>query len=126
MAALDTSFLVDVDRRVPAAVGLLESMVASGEALIVPAAAALELARGAVDPALAWARLADACTVVGYTDGMAEEHAALARSLERRGRFPGMADFLIATTALSFDERLVAADARAFADFPGLRLRRYR
>lgn len=126
MAVLDTSFLIDLDRRHSGAVDVLRDLVEREANLLVPFIVGLQFAAGHKDSALAWARLRDDYTVVEFTPEMAEEATPLARALGRRGVFPGWSDFLIAATALHYGEPLATADGRAFPSVPGLRLVRYR
>jgi predicted nucleic acid-binding protein len=74
----------------------------------------LEVAVGSRDPALAWATLRDAYTVVSFTDELAEATTGIASALRREG------------TAVAYQEVLVSEDRKAFREFPGLRLRTYR
>jgi predicted nucleic acid-binding protein len=121
VAVLDANFLIDLDRGTQGAGRVLQRMQAEGSPLFVPASAALEFSVGARDPALAWARVRDAFTVVSFTDDLAEEATPYAARLRSKGRWPGWPDFLVAATAWTYDEPLVSSDARAFETLPGIR-----
>jgi len=122
---LDSTFLIDLDRNVPAATNLLGNLLQWGRPLRIPSVVLMEVAAGAKDPAKAAADLRGAFLVHPFDEALAEEGARQASHLLRRGRFPGWTDIVIAVTALQLGEELVTRDERHFRTFKGLELVTY-
>jgi tRNA(fMet)-specific endonuclease VapC len=67
--------------------------------------------------------LLETVTVEDYTLSTARAHAHLLAFARSSGRPRGAYDLMIAATAVATDRVLVTADARGFADLPGVEVR---
>jgi tRNA(fMet)-specific endonuclease VapC len=63
--------------------------------------------------------------LIPYDGSVAEAHALLLTEVRRQGRPRGAHDLIIAATAVATGRTVVTADARAFADLPGVEVRGY-
>lgn len=120
MAVLDTSFLIDLERRPKRTHPALEALVDSAEPLIVPMAAAVELAQGSLDPEMAFAALDERFELRSFDREIALAGARLGASAHRAGKHPGAADLQIAATALVARTYVVTSNARDFRDKLGV------
>ena len=123
---LDTTFLIDAER----AAGL-EEAIDDEDDVAIAAVTVAELRVGAL---LAEGRhrtmrsefvddVAATIPVLDYTLDVADAHAELLVAVRRQGKPRGAHDLIIAATAKASDRVVVSADARAFADLPGVKLR---
>lgn len=126
MAILDTTFLIDLQRRLPTVHHRLQEFESFASPLRVPAAAWLEyLAQFPPTRRLKVARLLEETAVFEpFTREIADEAARLQHELVREGRPLAWHDLQIAATALHFGEDLVSND-RAFQGVPGLAVTEY-
>lgn len=127
---LDTTFLIDAERTgtvVDAAIDAADDV----------AIAAITLAELRVGALLAHGRrqqsrtafvdeITEAIPLLGYDAVVAEAHAGLLVEVRVQGRPRGAHDMIIAATAKVAERTVVTADARAFADLPGVEVRLHR
>jgi predicted nucleic acid-binding protein len=125
LVVLDSTFLVDLSRSVPAATELLRDLVARGRPLRVPTAVLMEVAAGTPDPDAAARAIAESFLVQSFDEEIAGVAAKLGHDAFRAGRFPGWIDVIIAATAVRHGEELVSRDVRHFRRFPKLTLVTY-
>lgn len=119
---LDTSYLIDLERR--------SATLPESEEAAIAAITVSELLHGVIraDAAHRAARQALVETilasvqVVPFDDRIARVHADLWAGLERAGRPLGAHDLQVAATALSLGWPLATLDHRAFGRVPGLAL----
>lgn len=119
MLLFDTDVLVDYLRGQPQAIALLESSAA--ETLAVSAITVAELHAGARDDEKA--ALADflrVFTLVTVDENMARRGGELRRQY-RASHGTGLADALIAASALGLGARLLTLNVRHYPMFPGLK-----
>lgn len=114
MPVLDTSFLVDLEKRRPAALEAYEAMLAEGDPLLVPAEVALEFATGLQDEVAALHHIEGAFVLVPFGRVQILEAAKLARATLRAGRFPGWADVQVASLAVLESTYVVSSNKRHF------------
>jgi predicted nucleic acid-binding protein len=128
MVSLDSSFLIDLLRRLPAAVSRLEDLEAKPEPRCITPPAATEVMVGAhgiggkalrsaeeMIQSLQWLELDwDSCQLAGRIEA----------ELIAKGEPMGAADLFIAATSLRHGHRLLTRD-RGFARVPGLQLETY-
>lgn len=114
MVVLDSTFLVDLSRSVPAATGLLRDLVARARPLRVPTAVLMEVAAGTPDPEEAARAIAESFLVQSFDEETAGVAAQLGHDALRVGRFPGWIDVIIAATAVRHGEELVSRNVRHF------------
>lgn len=121
MATLDTSFLVAIERRSPAALKVLREIEASAAPSRVPAAVWTEYLSGMTPAKRARAvrTLEGSVTFEPFDRTLADEAARLQHELRRAGATLGWHDLQIATTALHYGEPVVSND-EAFDGVPGL------
>jgi predicted nucleic acid-binding protein len=118
---LDTTIAVDHLRGEPAAVGLLATVIDTGEVLAASELIRFELLAGIRDKelgafeefcsALRWAQVTEDVTRVG---------GRLARRYRRSHSGIGPVDYLIAATAIVIDADLLTTNVRHFPMFAGL------
>jgi len=125
----DTTFLIDSER----AGAELDQLIDDDDQVAVAAVTIAELRVGAL---LADKRRKSARTayvndivaiipIVNYDLETAEAHARLLVAVRQQGRPRGAHDLIIAATALASDRTVITADATAFADLPGVIVRRH-
>lgn len=114
MPVLDTSFLIDLERRREHALAALERMLRDGEPLLVPAQVAVEYLAGLEDPLAGLYGLEASFAVVPFGRAQLLEAARLARGAMRRGAFPGWGDAQVAALAALERTYVVGADAAHF------------
>ena len=121
MTVLDTSFLVDLERRVPGAVRTWQALMAGGARLRVPAAAWVEFLH-ILPPAArtkAEEELERHASFEPFSRELANLAVRLQHDLASQGRRAGWHDLQIACTAIHLGEDLVSSDA-GFDAFAGL------
>jgi predicted nucleic acid-binding protein len=111
---LDTTALVDADRRGAAVAKVVESRHEAGDDAVVPIQAAIEYCAGRDDPAAGLRALRASFAIVPCDEEIGLEAARLARAALEAGRFPGWADVQIAATAKRLGMAVVTRDARHF------------
>jgi tRNA(fMet)-specific endonuclease VapC len=125
---LDTTVLIDAERHGET----LESLIADDDDVAIAAVTVAELLVG-VELADARRRparksyVADVVATISvesYDVDVARVHARLLAHTRQSGRPRGAHDLIIAATALERNRTVVSADAGAFADLPGLVVRR--
>ena len=125
----DTTFLIDSER----AVAELDQLIDDDDEVAVAAVTVAELRVGAL---LADKRRKPARTtyvndivavipIVDYDLETAEAHARLLIAVRQQGRPRGAHDLIIAATALASGRTVITADATAFANLPGVIVRRH-
>lgn len=133
MKVLDTTFLIDVLRNVPAAIDRLRRLEAEGS-LATTEIVAYELYHGIQHlgrrrretEAARIEELLAQTDVFGFDRRSAIRAAELSGELRRRGHGIGIVDLLIAAAALSLGaEAIVTRDASSFARVDGLRVETY-
>ena len=117
LAVLDTSFLIDVERRRRPAVAVLERLVASGEPLLVPAQVATEYLVGIEDEIAGLHQIESAFVLVPFGRTQLLEATRLARGAFARGSFAGWADAQVAALAALEQTFVVSADKSHFQAF---------
>lgn len=128
---LDSSFLIDVLRGLPAATKLMRELEAGSEPLRIPTVVAYELwesaerSRWAAEELVMVEEAVAAHSVLPLTLGHAKQAGRISARLMDRGDPIEDADLLIAGTALDEGETLVTRNKRDFERVPGLRLRTY-
>ncbi|MHB8604277.1 MAG: type II toxin-antitoxin system VapC family toxin [Thermoplasmatota archaeon] len=121
---LDASFIIDVHEGHPGARAVLKELKTEGALVFIPAIAGVEFLRGARDLEADFAGLEGAGAILDFTDRDVVASARLAQELARAGRFPGIADALIAGLARSRgDLTIVTANPK---HFPLSKTRSYR
>ncbi|HWG91500.1 MAG TPA: PIN domain-containing protein [Candidatus Thermoplasmatota archaeon] len=131
MALLDSTFLIDLMRGRDRAVNLLEQLDKNGEPLVVSTVTLMELQRGVAALGLApeeQRRIVDVVQsrVVQPLDAPAALRAGeIDAALWARGEPIDPEEAMIAGTALTLDQELVARSGRGYGRVPGLRLRTY-
>jgi predicted nucleic acid-binding protein len=126
MAILDTTFLIDVLRNKESALALRRKL--TGDALIVPTPAIMELWAGALNSKLGAAgkrqveELLATMTVANFEIQSAKRAAELKIAL--RNEPIDTEDFMIAGIALSRGDQVVTRDEH-YARIPGLRVLKY-
>jgi tRNA(fMet)-specific endonuclease VapC len=130
---LDTAFLVDVLRDVPAAIEKVQALEAEGP-LLTTEVVAYELYHGIQhlgrkrrdDEAARIDKVLARMDVLPFDRPSAIRAAELSGELRRRGQSVGIVDLLIASTALAHGgEALVTRDADDFRRVPGVRVETY-
>ncbi len=125
----DTTFLIDSER----AVAELDQLIDDDDEVAVAAVTVADLRVGAL---LADKRRQPARTayvndivaiipIVDYDLETAEAHARLLVAIRQQGRPRGAHDLIIAATALASGRTVITADATAFANLPGVIVRRH-
>ncbi|MGQ0535361.1 MAG: type II toxin-antitoxin system VapC family toxin [Methanobacteriota archaeon] len=114
MPVVDATFLVDLERGLPAATAVLERLASGPDRLVVPAQAAAEFATGQEDAVAALADLESMFEIVPFGRPELCECARLAREALGRGSSPGWADLQVAATAVLESMPVLTADAPAF------------
>lgn len=126
----DTTFLIDAERSGDA----LDALIGDADDVAIAAVTLAEIRVGAL---LATGRrratraafvddIAATLPIISYDASVAEDHALLLAQVRRHGRPRGAHDLIIAATAKASRRTLIAADARAFADLPGVEVRSHR
>jgi tRNA(fMet)-specific endonuclease VapC len=124
---LDTTFLVDADRREKQ----LDAAVADDDDGVIAAVTVAELLVG-VELSTARSRsrrrefleaVIATVPVVSYDLAVAEAHAQLLVTVRRQGRPRGAHDLIIAATARATRRAVVTADTGAFSDLPEVAVR---
>jgi len=133
LKCLDTAFLVDILRNIPAAIEKLRELEAEGP-LFTTEVVAYELYHG-IQHLGRKRRDAEAARieevlaqpdVLPFDRPSAIRAAELSGELRRRGQTVGLVDLLIASTALAHgSEALVTRDAADFRRVPGIRVETY-
>ena len=128
MVSLDTTFLIDLRKGVPAAIAKAAALEASGEPKCVTSPVATELLVGAYrigGAQLARTRDLLSSLILLETDMQAcEEAGRLGAELLARGETLSTPDLLIAATSMRHGQRLLTRD-RTFAHVPGLHVETY-
>lgn len=131
MACLDTTVFLDLrgrsgKRRQARAEAVIQQLVLQGDALTTTRINCAELYVGvalADNPAREGQLVDDSLAnieILELDEAGAQDFARIRADLQRRGRLVGDLDTLIAAIAVSNHEPLVTANARHFADMPGL------
>jgi predicted nucleic acid-binding protein len=114
---LDSSFLSDVRRGHPGAVGLLERLARDREGALVPSVVVAEYLAGSREPESDLATLDRAAILDEFRVSDARAAAEIARRLFLRGRFPGWIDTFVAGFAKARgDLRIVTRNVRHFPE----------
>lgn len=125
---VDSDWLIDAVRGIPAAVDLLARLHDEGLAVsIVSYGEVFEGAVGAPDPEAEFARFRrflGGLALLELDDAVMERFAYLRAELRRRGQLIPDLDLLIAATALHHDLTLLTRNARHFDRIAGLNLHR--
>ncbi len=116
MPVLDTTFLIDARRNPGALRSVSARAEAEGEALLIPAQAAIEFAAGTPDPYASLRRITESFVFRPVDEDIARMTAVLARSAMARGSFPGWPDTIIAATAVHEGMYVVTRNVRHFRD----------
>lgn len=123
---VDTDWLIDAIRGIPAAVDLLAGLRDDGLAVsIVSYGEVFEGAVGAPNPEAELARFRrflDGLALLELDDAIMERFAFLRGGLRRRGQLIPDLDLLIAATAMHHDLTLLTRNARHFVRINGLNL----
>ena len=114
MAVLDSSFLIDLERRTPEAMEALDRLVTEEESLLVAPQAAIEYLSGIEDRATALRVLEESFVMVALERDHVLEAARLARDAFGAGSFPGWADAQIVAAAVLEATFVVTADPKRF------------
>lgn len=114
MPVLDTSLLIDLERRLPVAQDALRRLVAQGGPLWVPAQAAIEFLHGQEDQVRALHRLEESFRLVALDGATILETAYLTRAAQKRGAVPQWPDAQIAAVASLEQTYVVTANPRHF------------
>jgi tRNA(fMet)-specific endonuclease VapC len=127
---LDTTFLIDAERGGNEIDEVIEDDddVAIAAISVAEMKIGVELAKGKTR-ANRQGFLDDVLTavpVVDYDLDVADAHAQLLVAVRRQGRPRGAHGLVIAATALASSREVVSADASAFANLPGITVRRHR
>lgn len=130
LVLLDTTFLVDAERD-----GLeLEAAIDDKDDVAVAAISVAEMLVG-VELASSNHRprreafvseVISTVPIVPYDLSVVSEHASLLAAVRLVGRPRGAHDLIIAATARATNRMVVTADPEAFADLPGVDVRRHR
>lgn len=118
MPVLDTNLLIRASQGEPVAADVIRSLAARGEALLVPAMAAIEFLAGEenVTPTYHW--LKEGFVVVHTTDDQVRRAAELYAAAHRQGRGrPGWGDSMIAAVASLEGTYVVTTNKRHFTQF---------
>ncbi|MBW3583793.1 MAG: PIN domain-containing protein [Euryarchaeota archaeon] len=121
MAVLDTTFLIDLERRWPSAIKTLDDLESYAPPLRVPAAVWVEYL-SAMEPTKrdrAQRHLEEITTFEPLSKEMAQEASRLQFEMGRVGRPLAWGDLQVAATALHVGEGLVSND-QVFRGVPGL------
>jgi tRNA(fMet)-specific endonuclease VapC len=124
---LDTTVLIDAERHGDA----IETLIADDDDVAIAAITVAELLVGVerADRKRRPAReryVADVINTIPietYDTDVARSHARLLAHVRGTGQARGAHDLIIAATALARRRAIVSADARAFADLPGVAVR---
>jgi len=129
---LDTTFLVDLERKDAAALARLAEMASSGERLATTVITAAELYRGAYAHPQAERKLRevedvlDRLIVIEMDLPAAKVYGRLHEELRRTGVTLPDRDVLIAATGLAYGESaILTRDAKDFGRVPGIRVVTY-
>lgn len=114
MPVLDTSFLIDLERKREAARAAFERLLADGAPLLVPAQVAAEYLAGLEDGLAGLHHLEASFAVVPFGRMQLLEAARLARAASDRQAFPGWADAQVAALAALEQTYVVSADRAHF------------
>lgn len=114
MPVLDTSFLIDVERKRKPALAVYEILATRAEPLLVPAQVATEYLVGLDDEVAGLHQLEISFAVVPFGRIQLLEAAKLARAAHRRGAFPGWAYAQVAALAILENTYVVSADSSHF------------
>lgn len=125
MIAVDTSFLVALDERHPAALDLERKLQEKGMDYLIPSPAWVEYLTGfSPKTTQAKARFLDKVAIFAPFDrSTAKEAVRLQRTLINKGKPLAWSDLYIAATALDHDVPLVTMDV-GFDEVPGLEVLR--
>lgn len=123
MFAIDASFLLDVDRKVPEAVQLLNSLM--GEDVILPFQTALEYLVSTDDPVSGLAGLESSYRIIHSSNEFLLEATALFERAMRSGRRPSWSDLQVAAVAALHHRDIITANGDVF-EAMGLRTKLYR
>ena len=126
---LDTTFLIDADRSGESAAEAIDD----DDEVAIAAVTVAELRVGVLlsagsNQADRLAFLNDVLAtirIVDYDESIAESHAELLVHVRRQGRPRGAHDLIIAATAKASGREVLSADRAAFADLPGVQVRRH-
>ncbi len=126
MAVLDATFLIDLDKEVPAAGAQLDRLEEDAEPLRVPAAVWVEYLHTFPPARRREARrlLEGLVLFEPFSRSLADAAARLRHELRNAGARLGWHDLQVATTALHHDEPVVSRD-RGLEAVPGLVLQTY-
>ena len=127
---LDTTFLIDAERRDSALDGHIDDDddIAIAAITVAELLVGIELATSRHQAARrAFAEIVLASIpIVSYDQGVAVEHAALLAAVRLAGQPRGAHDLIIAATARATKRTVVSADLSAFVDLPGVAVRGHR
>lgn len=116
---LDTSFLVDLERKRARAAALLDELVEEDHALLIPSVVVAEYVAGSRSPTTAVRRLHEAGDVQPFAVEDALVAGIIAADLFAKRAFPGWTDVLIAGFARARGElAIVTGNARNFPASP--------
>jgi tRNA(fMet)-specific endonuclease VapC len=131
MVCLDTSVLVALIRKDPAAVGALRAEAEKGGAVSTTIVALCELYAGAYgsrESEKELARVRDLLSnlrVLGLDEGAARKYGELVNSAALKRDPIGDFDLIIASIALQHEEKLVTRNVKHFGRVPGLATERW-
>ena len=117
MPVLDTSFLIDVERRRDNAINAYEKLIHGGQPLLIPAQVATEYLTGLDDEIAGLHQLELAFAVVPFGRIQVLEAARLAKLAHRGGEFPGWGDAQVAALAAIEQTYVVSADTKHYEAF---------
>jgi predicted nucleic acid-binding protein len=117
MAVLDTSFLIDVERRKTRALAAYDRLVDDAVPLLVPAQVAAEYLAGLQDDVAGLHQLEASFAVIPFGRVQLLEAARIARAAFAHGTFAGWADAQVAALAVLEQTFVVSADRAHFEQF---------
>lgn len=121
---LDTSVLIDAERRDGALAGAIDDSddVAIAAVTVAELGVGVGLTKGRRRQKREHfvASIVDAISIEVYDLEVAEAHAGLLAHARRNGAPRGAHDLIIAATALARDREVLTLDRRGFADLPGV------
>lgn len=124
MPVIDTTLLIDIDRRPDHFLPVLDALHQEGEPLVVPIQVAIEFATGKQVPAAALRFLDDDFTLHAPDLDTARFAAEVAADALRAGVFPGWPDVQVAATAVQLGMEVVTRNVSHF-EAMGVRARSY-
>lgn len=129
---LDTTFLVDIERRDPAALGKLRELAEGGERLTTTVVTAAELFRGAFSHSLPEKKLREVDELLSFLVVLemnlsaARNYGYLHNELRQRGITVADRDLMIASVGMAYGEtRVLTRDSGDFERIPGIEVVTY-